>query len=189
MAESDQDVQERLAWLDEALDRLEGTPGPTAELALAAVEALAGVYGEALARTARIAAADPTVLRGMADDPLVGHLLVLHDAHPDPVEQRVARALDEVRPYLASHGGTVELAGIVDGVARVRLAGSCQGCASSAATLESAVTDAVLGVAPELSTVESVGADTAGRPALIPAESLLRRPVASGTADRVRGPG
>ena len=34
-------------------------------------------------------------------------------------------ALDSVRPYMESHGGDVELLGIEDGVARLRLEGSC----------------------------------------------------------------
>ena len=33
------------------------------------------------------------------------HLLLLHGLHPVPVEERVRGALDEVRPYLESHGG------------------------------------------------------------------------------------
>ena len=35
-------------------------------------------------------------------------------------------ALDSVRPYLESHGGDVELLGIEDGVARLRLRGLVQ---------------------------------------------------------------
>ena len=39
------------------------------------------------------------------------HLLLLHGLHPVPLEARVRAALDEVRPYLESHGGDVELLG------------------------------------------------------------------------------
>lgn len=34
----------------------------------------------------------------MTGDALLEHLLVLHGIHPDPVERRVAHALDELRP-------------------------------------------------------------------------------------------
>ena len=47
----------------------------------------------------------------------------------------VLQALDEVRPYLDSHGGGVELVEVVDGVVRLRLYGSCNGCPSSTMTL------------------------------------------------------
>ena len=45
----------------------------------------------------------------LGEDELVSHLLLLHGIHPVPVEARVRTALDEVRPYLDSHGGNVEL--------------------------------------------------------------------------------
>ena len=40
---------------------------------------------------------------------------------------------------MESHGGDVELLGIEDGVARLRLQGSCSGCGASQATLELAI--------------------------------------------------
>ena len=67
-------------------------------------------------------------------------LLLVHGLHPYDVETRVARALDGVRPYLGSHGGDVELLGVTDdGVVRLRLLGSCDGCPSSSVTLKLAV--------------------------------------------------
>ena len=53
-------------------------------------------------------------------------LLLIHDLYPVPLEERVAEALDTVRPYMESHGGDVELLGIEDGVAQLRLEGSCK---------------------------------------------------------------
>ena len=47
----------------------------------------------------------------MADDGVVGSLLLIHGLHPVPLEERVTGALDEVRPYMKSHGGDVELLG------------------------------------------------------------------------------
>ena len=51
-------------------------------------------------------------------------------------EERVRGALDEVRPYLVAHGGGVELLGVDDGVVHLRLEGACNGCPSSALTLQ-----------------------------------------------------
>ena len=59
-------------------------------------------------------------------------------------------ALDEVRPYLASHGGDVELLGVEDGVVRLRLEGSCNGCPSSAMTLKLAIEEAIARAAPDV---------------------------------------
>jgi Fe-S cluster biogenesis protein NfuA/nitrite reductase/ring-hydroxylating ferredoxin subunit len=129
------------------------------------------------------------VLDDLAGDDLVASLLLVHGLHPEGVAARVERALDGVRPYLASHHGDVELLEITDeGVVRLRLLGSCDGCASSSATLSLAVEGAVLEAAPEVIGIE-VEAPTSAHPdvhagALIPLESLI--PVES---LRVRRPG
>ena len=73
-------------------------------------QALLDLYGEGLARIVDVAVAT-TAAAALADDELVAHLLLLHGLHPVPVEERVRGALDEVRPYLESHGGDVELLG------------------------------------------------------------------------------
>jgi Fe-S cluster biogenesis protein NfuA len=172
----DDRIGERLARLDEVLGELERIPGPTASMALEAVETLAEVYGEALARV--MATVSPAGMAPeVASDELIGHLLVLHDLHPAGVEERVERALDAIRPYVRSHGGEVALAAIEDGVARIRLSGTCQSCSSSADTLEVGVREAVLTAAPELTAVEPVQEAAAGSQALIPVQALLRRPV------------
>jgi hypothetical protein len=167
----DNTVQQALGSLDDLLGRLEAVPGPTADAGLDAVATLTEIYGEALARIIdQVAAGGEVTVAGLAGDELVGHLLVLHGLHPDPAEQRVNRALGEVRPHLA--GGDVELAGIAGGVASIRITAS--GC--SAAGLPAAVTDAVLAAAPELASVNVVTQAPPAATPLIPAEALLRRP-------------
>jgi Fe-S cluster biogenesis protein NfuA len=159
-------VRERLTGLDDLLERVEQIPGTAGELALEAVSALAEVYGEALARAMALTA-DPGAF--VADE-LLGHLLVLHGIHPDPVERRVARALDEMAPALRERGGEVALAGLDDGVARVRL--TVSGCGS--AGVEEEVRTAVLAVAPEL---HDVRRETPPRaPTFVPLDSLTQRP-------------
>jgi len=170
-------VEEVLAGIEELLSRLEQLPGPTAEAGLDAVAALSQLYGEALARVVDMVGATeagrPLTVTALASDELIGHLLLLHGLHPESLQQRVARALDEVRHQL---GGGVELTGIEEGVARVRV--TISGCASSSEELLSAVADAVLAAAPELARVEPVGTKSAAPPPLISVESLMHRPVA-----------
>jgi Fe-S cluster biogenesis protein NfuA len=69
----------------------------------------------------------------------------------------VRQALDKVRPHLRSHGGDVELLGVVRGVVRLRMVGSCDGCPSSAAALRQAVEEAVAATAPDAAGVEVEG--------------------------------
>ncbi len=75
---------------------------------------------------------------------------MLHGLHPVPLEARVRSGLDEVRPYLETHGGGVELLGIDEGTVRLQLQGSCSGCPSSAITLQHAVEEAIHKAAPDV---------------------------------------
>ncbi len=125
------------------------------------VQSLMRLYGAGLERILTVLddagpAAIPVFAR-LAEDELVASLLVLHDLHPLDLETRVARALDHVRPYLGSHGGGVELLGVVDGVVRLRLEGSCDGCPSSAVTMKLAIERAIEEAAPEIAGIEVEG--------------------------------
>ena len=83
-------------------------------------------------------------------------------AHPRPLSGRrsrrgCARRSRRVRPYMESHGGDVELLGLEDGVARLRLVGHCNGCPASASTLELAIKEALDEAAPDLAGLEVEG--------------------------------
>lgn len=171
----DEEVRETLSRLNDLLARLEETPGPVGELARDAFSALTEVYGEALARALRHVASVPTACEGFLSDELLGHLLVLHDIHPEPAADRVRRIIDELSPAIVKRGGEIEFAGINDGVATIRL--SSHGCGSSTAGLDDVVREEVLALAPELSGVEVISG-VAKEPAFIPLESLLPRPAA-----------
>lgn len=172
----DEDVRDLIGRLDGLLEQVERATGPTAEVAAQAVEALALVYGTALARVMALAGGTPQVVSSLTEDELLHHLLALHGVHPHPAEQRIRRALDELRPHLRSRGDDVELAGVEDGVAMLRWSGGPRrGC--SAAAVEQAVGDAVIAAAPELRGVRTVAAPGERRPtAVIPVDALLRRP-------------
>lgn len=176
----DDAVAKRLSRLDELLGQVEATPGPAGEVALAAVTELARVYGEALARAAGYVAEAPGPLEAFLADELLGHLLVLHEIHPEPVARRVARAIARLRPEVAGRGGMVELTGVEDGVATVVLA--LGGCGSTVDGVRKAVTEAVLAVAPELSEVAIVAPAKSGDSAFVPLASVTARARGSGVA-------
>ena len=92
-----------------------------------------------------------------SQDGVVASLLLIHDLYPVPLEERVREALEEVRPYMESHEGDVELLGVEDGVVRLRLKGSCDGCPASASTLELAIKEALEKAAPDLVGLEVAG--------------------------------
>ena len=166
-------AQAQVAQVEGLLEQLEALPDRSArELATQVVQALLDLYGEGLGRIVDVLAErdDGTLAEALADDELVAHLLLLHGLHPVPVEERVRVALESVLPYLESHGGSVELLGVREGVAHLRLQGSCSGCPSSSMTLKLAIEDAIFKAAPD---VEEVRADGAVAPAA-PSSGLIQ---------------
>jgi Fe-S cluster biogenesis protein NfuA len=143
------DVEARLAELERLPDRVARTA------ATEAIAALLELYGEGLRR---LLALEPGLAERAATDDVVAQLLLIHGLHPVPLEARVEAALDEVRPYLRTHGGGVELLGVADGVVHLRLEGTCNGCPSSSATLRSAVEQAIQRLAPDVEGIEAEGA-------------------------------
>jgi len=160
-----------VARVERLLEELDGVAdGPARDTATALVQALLELYGEGLARLVDHMAErdDGTLADALAGDELVAPLLILHGLHPVPLERRVLGALDEVRPYLETHGGNVELLGVEEGVVRLQLQGSCSGCPSSAVTLKHAVEEAIHKAAPDVSAI--VAEDAPPQPALIQLE-------------------
>nr|MYR37163.1 hypothetical protein [Streptomyces sp. SID4944] len=173
------------ARIGELLDRLGREAGPQArETADELVRSVVEFYGEGLARTVRLlrsapAGSDPLTV--LTADELVGDLLILHDLHPEDTMTRVGRALDKVRPYLGSHAGDVEVAGLdteaAEGpVLRLRLRGSCDGCPSSTQTVRWTIEEAVARLAPEVAHIEVEGVTEA--PAQQPLLQIQPRPPA-----------
>jgi len=165
--------------IEELLSLLRPAGGEkAAAIAEELVGLLVGLYGDGLAHVVAVLAdrGEPgaAILAALTDDPLVESLLLLHDLHPLDVDARVQRALDQVRPYLGSHAGGVEYLGVTDGIARLRLEGSCNGCPSSTVTVRTAIEGAIMDAAPEVTEVAVEGMTTpAPAPALL---QIGRRP-------------
>jgi Fe-S cluster biogenesis protein NfuA/nitrite reductase/ring-hydroxylating ferredoxin subunit len=176
----DQVVQERVARMEALLEEIEALEDPTARSKAAEmVGVLLDLYGEGLARMMEVVAEGEErerTFEAFASDELISHLLLLHGLHPLDLETRVAGALEEVRPYLRSHGGNVELMGIESGVARLRLEGSCNGCPSSTMTLKLAIEEAIQKAAPDLDRIEAEGvAEPQPAPNFVAGPTLRRK--------------
>jgi Fe-S cluster biogenesis protein NfuA len=173
------DVGARIEELLAAL-RTDGAQG-AAPAAEELVGLLVGLYGDGLSQIVGMlrdeGAPGAVMLDRLTEDPLVESLLLLHDLHPLDVDARVQRALDRVRPYLGSHAGGVEYLGVQDGVARLRLEGSCHGCPSSTVTVQLAIEGAVQDAAPEVTEVVVEGMTAPPAPKLL---QIGRRPADAG---------
>src|SRR5262249_48649673 len=120
------------------------------------------------------------VVDTLAQDDLVGSLLLLYGLHPYDLATRVRQALDQVRPQL--HGGNVELLELATSGLRLRIHGSGHGCHSSPDALRQVVEEAILAKAPDVPglQIDIAAAEHAAAPAaFIPLTELH---VKNGTA-------
>jgi Fe-S cluster biogenesis protein NfuA len=70
--------------------------------------------------------------------------------------ENVEQVLDELRPYLMSDGGNVELVDIDGPVVKLRLQGACGSCPSSTMTLRMGIERRLREFIPEIAEVEQV---------------------------------
>jgi len=168
-----QDLRAVGSRIEELLGQIRaGDPG-TAEVAEEVVRLVVELYGAGLERTVELAG--PEALDRLVEDELVASLLVLHGLHPKDTHTRVVEALDQVRPYLGSHAGGVELLGVdPEGVVHLRLEGSCDGCPSSTMTVKLAIERAIEEAAPEVTAVEVENLTREKEPQLLQIQPLRR---------------
>ena len=81
-------------------------------------------------------------------------------AELDALADAVDRALDQLRPYIRSHGGGVNVLEVTEErVARIQMIGSCNGCPMSMLTLRLGIERVLQEKVPGLAGVEAVFVD------------------------------
>lgn len=156
---------ERIAALLQQISTI-ADPGERAQVE-ELVQALLALYGEGLARVLDLAAQSPAasdLISSFGDDELVGALLALHGLHPDPLETRVARAIERVRAVAMAQGASIALVDLRDGVAHVRLSGGCQSCAGGDDEIQAVIERTIYAAAPDVEGVEFTTNTRAARP-------------------------
>lgn len=74
----------------------------------------------------------------------------------EDLKERVERALQEIRPYLQTDSGDIELVSIENNIVTVRLLGACLGCSVNQMTLKAGVELTVKKHAPEITEVVNI---------------------------------
>lgn len=71
---------------------------------------------------------------------------------------RIERTLDTLRPYIASHRGSVEVVDFDEGegVLLLRLGGTCHGCSASTITLKQGIESRLRQLVPEVKQVAAI---------------------------------
>ena len=70
--------------------------------------------------------------------------------------EKAALIIEEIRPFIQSDGGDIELLKVEDQIVYVRLTGACVGCPSSMITLKQGVEVRIREEIPEVESVEMV---------------------------------
>ncbi len=162
-ANDDKEFQERIGRLEALLGEIDSFPDEAARVTTRQiVETLLEMHGAGLSRVleqlAQAGESGNRMLNTLANEEFVSGLLLLHGLHPLDLDTRIRGALEKVRPYLASHGGNVELIRITsDGGVQLRLEGSCHGCPSSQVTLKTAIEEAIYAAAPDVTSLRVEG--------------------------------
>ena len=73
------------------------------------------------------------------------------------MRRKIQKLLDqEVNPSVASHGGKIEVVDYANHTVYIKMGGGCQGCASSKATLQGGVEQALFKAFPKIQGVIDV---------------------------------
>lgn len=102
----------------------------------------------------------------------------LFDAYGIGGDQRAAaeRAMEEIQPYIQSHGGRVEILDVADGVVHLRMSGACAGCTGSAATLTEGIEQALREHMPGFARIEAEEEPAEAHPPPVPVRIDLTPP-------------
>ena len=74
----------------------------------------------------------------------------------ESLNEKIQIALNEIRPFLESDGGNIELVSVVNNVVKVKLLGNCVSCSVNQMTLKNGVEMTIQKYAPEIEKVISV---------------------------------
>jgi Fe-S cluster biogenesis protein NfuA len=167
----------RIERLVERASSLEDAAARTTALDL--LQSVMDLHGAAVSRIVELldaTEAGRASLTRLGADPLICGLLVLYGVHPVPIEERLARALENLAPQLRKHSGSAELIGVSEGIVRVKLQSSGHGCGSSPDALRTMLEQAILEAAPE--TVEvAVEVATSAASGLVPLNLIQPAPI------------
>ncbi len=118
---------------------------------------LLDLHHAALQRMIELLSARPDggdVLAELGRDDLVKAVLMVHELLPQTSESRLETALGEARENLSSYGANVELVGMTNGVAKLRLMGSAKTANVSTAILTAEIEQVLHRALPDLLGVE-----------------------------------
>lgn len=135
------DLEQLLGRLEELLARMEALDAPVRDEVFELLDGIDILHRSAL-RELGGALDEATLGRLRGAHPAIGWLFEAYGVGIDEVAAAEA-ALEQVRPFIHSHGGEVEVIDVRSGIVSLRMSGACSGCTSSADTLRDGIEEAL----------------------------------------------
>lgn len=163
------DLGDLLGRLEQLLSEVEALSKPDRDRVFELLDGIDALHRMALRRLAE--ALDPKTMHRLRDDAAVAWMLDAYGAGVDETAAAEA-ALEEIRPYIHSHGGRVEILNAEGGIVRLRMSGACAGCSAAAVTLQEGIEEALRDNFPAFVAVDVVEDDAPAHPP--PGPTLLQ---------------
>jgi Fe-S cluster biogenesis protein NfuA len=170
-----QEQVRQLGKLIMQFDQMPGSPQKTACKEL--VQLLMDVHGAGLDRMMELVfeseGPGPEIVDKLGHDTITSSLLLLYSLHPDDLETRVHKAIEQIRPRLRKLSCSLDLAGIVEGEVQVRVTTSGHGCGSSTKDVRAIVEEDIYALAPDVASLEILGLEEPSASGFVALESLI----------------
>jgi hypothetical protein len=113
----------------------------------------------------------------LANDELVGNLLLLHGLHPVDLQTRVERALSGIEGILRGYGAHAEILGMPGGAIRLRVWGVTS--AAIANSTRAAIEEAINRIAPDAASLAILGLEQFTSPDFVALDQLRMAPTSA----------
>ncbi len=156
--EDEKEFQKRVQKIGGLVQDLESIADPAARAAAKElVQLLMDLHGTALERIMEIVFESgdggPKVIDELGQDQLVSSLLVLYGLHPDDLQTRVERKLQQIRSTLHKMGAEAKPVNVVGGEVRLRVSLEGHTCGSTRSSVQATLEGAMYEAAPDLTSL------------------------------------
>jgi Fe-S cluster biogenesis protein NfuA len=174
----EREFQERVKKIGSLVQELDNVADPAARTAAKALlQSLMDLHGTGLERVLEIVFqsgnAGSRVIDELGRDPLVGSLLILYGLHPEDLQTRVERKLEQIRSKLFKMGTEAELVSVNGGEVRLRMKADGHACGSTARSIRAMVEEEIYDAAPDLTSLAIEGLEEKSASGFIEVEKLL----------------
>lgn len=180
----EKEFQNQLHRVGELVHELDAMADPSSRAAAKQlVQVLMDLHGSGLERMLGIVFQSgdhgARIIDELALDPMVSSLLILYGLHPDHLQTRVERKLEQIRSKLFKQGAEAALISVNGGDIRMRVTLNGHTCGSTVRTVQTAVEEAIYEAAPDLTSLVIEGLEQPVAFGFVGLEKLIATPQSS----------